>query len=50
MVVDAFIYMFVVGLGLSLGVATTALISWKAWGRIGNKPSKKRKERKGAIL
>jgi hypothetical protein len=40
---DAFIYMYVVGAGASLGVASVVLLSWKVYGRMMNKPSKKRK-------
>ena len=42
MVVDAFIYMFFIGLGTALGVAVAALISWKVWQKMNSK-SKKRK-------
>lgn len=43
MVVDAFVYMFFVGLGTALGVAAAALISWKVWQRMNRKTTKKRK-------
>lgn len=33
MVVDAFIYMYVVAFGASLGVGTTVLIGWKVYKR-----------------
>lgn len=44
---EAFIYMFVVGSGTSLGVATIAFISWKVVIRSKNKATRKLK-RKGA--
>lgn len=44
---EAFIYMYVVGAGTSLGVATIAFISWKVFNRSKNKAMKKMK-RKGA--
>lgn len=48
MVVDAFIYMYFVGAGTALGVATVVLISYKVWQRMNNKVNKKR--RKGVVL
>lgn len=44
---EAFIYMFFVGSGTSLGVATIAFISWKVVQRSNNKVMKKM-QRKGA--
>lgn len=44
---EAFIYMFVVGAGTSLGVATIAFISWKVVMRSNDKTMRKIK-RKGA--
>lgn len=49
MVVEAFIYMFVVGFGTALGVAAAALIAWKVWGRMNNGKTKNKK-RKGAAI
>ncbi|MBM7543259.1 hypothetical protein [Amphibacillus cookii] len=43
--IDAFIYMFVVGSGTSLGVAVIALASWKFVQR-----SKKKEKKKGGKL
>lgn len=43
---EAFIYMFVVGAGTSLGVATIAFISWKVVQKSNNKIIKKM-QRKG---
>ncbi|WP_198671294.1 hypothetical protein [Paraliobacillus sp. X-1268] len=40
---EAFIYMFVVGAGTSLGVACVAFASWKVYQRSIRKTSKKRK-------
>lgn len=45
MVVDAFIYMYFVGAGTALGVATVAWIGWKVVNRQKNKVVK----RKGGI-
>lgn len=42
MVVDAMIYMFFVGFGLTSGVATVAFISWKIYRKINNQVPKKR--------
>lgn len=44
---EAFIYMFVVGMGASLGVASTVLISYKVWQKMNKKSLKKAK---GAIF
>lgn len=41
--VDAFIYMYFIGAGTTLGVATIAFISWKVVIRSKNKTSKRRK-------
>ena len=43
MVVEAFMYMYVVGLGTALGVATVAFIGWKVVKRSGTKRDKKRR-------
>ncbi|MEF7566335.1 hypothetical protein V4V35_25430 [Bacillus infantis] len=40
---DAFIYMYVVGAGTSLGIASVVLLSWKVYGRMKGKQNKKRK-------
>jgi len=45
---EAFIYMFFVGSGTSLGVATIGFISWKVVQKSNNKTMKKLK-RKGAF-
>lgn len=45
MVVDAFVYMYFVGLGTSLGIGTVVWIGWKVIQRQKNKSLK----RKGAI-
>lgn len=42
MVVDAFMYMYVVGAGTAFGVATVAFVSWKVVQRSNNKPKKKK--------
>lgn len=42
MVVDAFLYMYVVGLGLSLGVATVVFIAFKIYQK--NKVGKKKRK------
>lgn len=44
MVVEAFIYMYFVGLGTALGVGTVAFMGWKVVQRSNNKKVK----RKGA--
>lgn len=36
-------YMYVVGAGTALGVASVVLLSWKVWQRMGRKAMKKRK-------
>ncbi|MCK6259399.1 hypothetical protein LCY76_22770 [Fictibacillus sp. KIGAM418] len=41
--VDAFVYMYFVGAGVSLGVASVVLLSFKVYQRMKNKPTKKRK-------
>lgn len=41
--VDAFIYMYFVGAGTSLGIASIVLLSYKVFQRMKNKDSKKRK-------
>lgn len=41
---EAFIYMFVVGAGTSLGVATIGFISWKVVIRSNNKTTRKMKK------
>lgn len=43
MVVNAFIYMYFVGAGTALGVATVALLSWKVYQRMNRKSKKKNK-------
>ncbi|GAA0471895.1 hypothetical protein [Alkalibacillus silvisoli] len=43
MVVDAFIYMYVVGLGTSLGIGTVVWLGYKYHQRTNNKKSKGRK-------
>lgn len=40
---DVFIYMFFVGLGLSLGIGTTAFIGWQIVRRSNRKEMTKRK-------
>ncbi|WP_017473318.1 hypothetical protein [Amphibacillus jilinensis] len=40
--VDAFVYMFVVGAGTSLGVAVIAFLSWKIVQKSNAKHTKKR--------
>lgn len=40
--VDAFIYMYFLGLGAALGVGTVAWIGWKVVERSNNKKSKKK--------
>jgi len=40
--VDAFIYMYFIGAGISLGIATVAFISWKVVLRSNKKSKKKR--------
>lgn len=48
MVVDAFIYMYFVGAGTSLGVASIVFLSYKVWQRMNNKTTI-RKRRKGVV-
>lgn len=49
--VDAFIYMFVVGAGTSAGVALVVFISWKIYQRSINKANNHtRKKRKGVAF
>lgn len=43
MVVDAMIYMYLVGLGCSAGIATTFFIALKLYRRMENKQKKKSK-------
>lgn len=43
MVVDAFIYMYFVGLGTAFGVATVVWIGWKVVRRSNNKASRVKK-------
>lgn len=43
MVVDAFVYMYVVGSGTALGVGTVVFIGWKIVQRSNKKVTKKRK-------
>lgn len=43
MVVDAFIYMYFIGSGTALGVATVVFISWKVVQRSKNKQKKTKK-------
>lgn len=43
MVVAAFIYMYFVGAGTALGVASVVLLSWKVYTRSKNKSLKKKK-------
>jgi hypothetical protein len=43
MVVAAFIYMYFVGAGTTLGVASVVLLSFKVWQRMKNKQPKIRK-------
>lgn len=43
MVVEAFIYMFFVGAGTALGVASVVFLSWKVYQRTKNKGLKSRK-------
>ena len=45
MVVEAFVYMYFVGLGTSLGIGTVAWIGWKVF----NRQKLKTNKRKGAI-
>ncbi|WP_458414528.1 hypothetical protein ACNQFZ_06585 [Schinkia sp. CFF1] len=40
---DVFIYMFFVGLGLSVGIGTTTFIGWKIVKRSNKKEAAKRK-------
>lgn len=42
MVVDAFIYMYFVGAGTALGVASVAFVGWKVVQRSNNKKTKGR--------
>ncbi|WP_176753051.1 hypothetical protein [Tenuibacillus multivorans] len=41
--VDAFFYMYVVGLGTALGVGTVVLIGWKVYQRQNKKSKRGRK-------
>jgi hypothetical protein len=41
--VEAMIYMFFVGMGLSGGIAAVGLVTWKIMKRESNKPMKKKK-------
>ncbi|WP_176474123.1 hypothetical protein [Niallia circulans] len=43
--VEAFVYMYFVGLGTSLGIATVVWIGWKVY----NREKSKNNKRKGAI-
>lgn len=47
MVVEAFIYMFVVGFGTALGVLLAVLIGWKVWGKV-NSPKVNKQRKRGA--
>lgn len=49
MVVDAFIYMFFVGAGTSLGVATIGLLTYKLILKMNKKETNKNRK-KGAVL
>jgi hypothetical protein len=48
MVVDVFIYMYFVGLGIALGIATVVFVSWRLYKRMNNGKNKVKK-RKGVI-
>ncbi|MBH0176215.1 hypothetical protein IHV09_21910 [Fictibacillus sp. 23RED33] len=41
--VEAFVYMYFVGAGTTLGAASVVLLSYKVWQRMKNKTNKKRK-------
>ena len=45
--VEAFMYMFVVGFGTALGVLLAALIGWKIWGKV-NTPKTRKHAKRGA--
>lgn len=47
MVVDAFIYMYFVGAGTALGIASVAWLSWKVV--LKSKKKKTKNKRKGAF-